>query len=231
MDVVPRHPELLEICPHGLGRESRRPAATATVAPGARFASLRPSGPRIRPWWTNSGGVAPSASNSRRCSAFIGAVVVAANDVRDAEVDVVDDRWRAGRSGSRPPAEQRETLSKRSPSGAPTSRWRSARSLCRTGPSSQAIPSHSRSRRIASSPPATLRAGSVSSIRSSIQSPQPPVRDRAQRVAEVERARRARRKTDSDRHASSVSSAPRWSPGAQQFSAKTASPPLPTQAS
>ena len=45
------------------------------------------------------------------------------------------------------------------------------RSLWRTGPSSQASPSHSRSRNSASSPPETLRAGSVSSIRSSDQPP------------------------------------------------------------
>src|SRR6185503_14224959 len=51
------------------------------------------------------------------------------------------------------------------------SRWRSRRSLWRTGPSSHASPSHSRSRSSSSSPPGTLRAGSVSSIRSSSQSP------------------------------------------------------------
>ena len=44
--------------------------------------------------------------------------------------------------------------------------WRSRRALWRTGPSSQATPSHSRSRSSSSSPPGTLRAGSVSSFRS-----------------------------------------------------------------
>jgi hypothetical protein len=47
----------------------------------------------------------------------------------------------------------------------------------------------------------------------------------------VKRARRARGKTDPDRHPASVRFCPRWSPGAQRFSAKTASPPLPTTAS
>src|SRR5919201_5688475 len=60
--------------------------------------------------------------------------------------------------------------SNRAPSRSPASRYRRCRSLWRTGPSSHSIPSHSRSRRIASSPPGTLRAGSVSSIRSRSQS-------------------------------------------------------------
>src|SRR5438046_10751981 len=47
----------------------------------------------------------------------------------------------------------------------------SCRSLWRRGPSSQVTPSHSRSLRIFSSPPGTLRAASVSSIRSRNQSP------------------------------------------------------------
>src|SRR6266545_1981281 len=38
----------------------------ATVAPGARFASFLPSSPRMSPWCRNSGGAAPSASNSLR---------------------------------------------------------------------------------------------------------------------------------------------------------------------
>src|SRR5581483_10109225 len=59
----------------------------------------------------------------------------------------------------------------RSGSFAAASRYRSRRELCRTGPSSQAIPSQRRSSRIASSPPGTLPAGSVSSIRSSIVPP------------------------------------------------------------
>src|SRR3954464_11970438 len=73
----------------------------ATVAPSARFESFFPSSPRISPWWTNSGGVAPSASNSRRWSASFGRwsfprgggrpVVVSADDVRDPEVHVVHD--------------------------------------------------------------------------------------------------------------------------------------------
>ena len=57
------------------------------------------------------------------------------------------------------------------------------------------------------------------------------IRHRAQRVAEVERAGGARGKTDPDSHPASVRFCPRWSPGAQLCSAKTASPPLPTTAS
>src|SRR5918992_808375 len=85
----------------------------ATVAPSARLDSFLPSGPRMRPWCTYSGGVVPRASCSRR--------------------------------------------------------WR--RSLWRFGPSSHSTLSQRRSSRIACSPPGTFRAGSVSSIRSSIQSP------------------------------------------------------------
>ena len=132
---------------------------------------------------------------------LVRAVVVATHDVGDAEVDVVDDRREVIRR--RPVlAQQREPVEPVA-ERRPSSRCRSARSLCRTGPSSQAIPSHSRSSRIASSPPGTLRA------RVGVVDPQqhpvaePPIRDGAQRVAEMERARGARREADS-RHRPSV---------------------------
>ena len=118
-----------------------------------------------------------------------------------------------------PSSRTRVVPSKRSPSCAAASSWRSRRSLCRTGPSSHSSPSHSRSRSSSSSPPGTLRAGSVSSIRSSSQSPNArlatalsafrrratpsgwersgrvsslPLRFEVDRVAHVERVRRVR---------------------------------------
>jgi 3-deoxy-7-phosphoheptulonate synthase len=42
-------------------RERSTPS-DATVAPSARFASFRPSGPRMSPWCTYSGGAVPSAA-------------------------------------------------------------------------------------------------------------------------------------------------------------------------
>ncbi len=69
-------------------------------------------------------------------------------------------------------------------------RYTAPRSLCRSGPSSKSTPSHARSSRIASSPPSTLRAGSVSSIRRT----STPSRPSAKR-----------------RFATAVSAFPRWS--------------------
>src|SRR5437588_8547568 len=76
-------------------------------------------------------------------------------------------RWYVGEPSSR----QSITPPNRCGNSAATSRWRATRSLARTGPSSPSTPSHWRSPRISSSPPGTFRAGSVSAIRSSIQSP------------------------------------------------------------
>src|SRR5436190_2386007 len=76
-------------------------------------------------------------------------------------------RWYVGLPSSR----QSMTPWNRCGRSTAASRWRSALLLARTGASSQSTPSHLRSRMIASSPPGTARAGSVSSIRSSIQSP------------------------------------------------------------
>src|SRR5438874_2816685 len=78
-------------------------------------------------------------------------------------------RWNVGEPSSR----HSITPSKRCGTAAAcaASMCRSARSLCRTGPSSQSTPSQRRSASTLSSPPGRLRAGSVSSIRSSSQSP------------------------------------------------------------
>ena len=87
--------------------------------------------------------------------------------VGDAEVDVVDDaRELVGRAAVL--AQELDALEALAAGRRPPRGSARARSLCRTGPSSQAIPSQTRSSRIASSPPATFRAGSVSSIRRSI---------------------------------------------------------------
>ena len=63
----------------------------ATVAPSARLESFLPSSPRISPWWTNSGGVAPERLEQPPVERLVRPVVVAADDVRDPEVDVVHD--------------------------------------------------------------------------------------------------------------------------------------------
>ena len=82
---------------------------------------------------------------------------------------------------------------------------RELRSLWRSGPSSIRTPSQARSAAIASSPPSTLRAGSVSSIRrisdTAARVREAPVRDSRQRVSDVQRPRRARREADANRHA------------------------------
>jgi hypothetical protein len=96
-------------------------------------------------------------------------MVIAANDVRDPEVDVVHDAREV--VGGRVVVAEESDASKRGPTRSAASRYRSGRSLCRTGPSSQSTPSQSRSSRIASSPPGTLRAGLVSSMRSRNQPP------------------------------------------------------------
>ena len=147
-------------------------------------------------------------ADERRLQLGVRAMVGAADDVRDLEVEVVDRATRADTSACR---RRRSSVvwpkrSAPSASGSPircaASRWRTKRSLWRSGPSSQPTPSHSRSATIASAPPSTLRAGSVSSIRSrkraAVLVGEAPVRDRAQRAAEMQRARRAGREAHAD---------------------------------
>ena len=100
-------------------------------------------------------------------------VVVAADDVRDPEVDVVDDareliRRRPVLAEQRDPRRTGRRLQR--VAAGRRDRAPGARSGG-SGPRPSATPSHSRSRRISSSPPGTLRAGSVSSIRSRKWSP------------------------------------------------------------
>ncbi len=160
---------------------------------------------------------------------LVGPVVVAAHDVRDAEVDVVDHRREVirGRAVLAQQGQAVEPVAQRSTG--------LAMAFCPLAlPDRPLVPRDPEPLEIAEDRLLAARdvARSVGVVDPQ-QHPvaQPAVSDRAQGIAEVERARRARRKTDSDRHASSVRFRPRWSPGAQRFSAKTADPPLPTQAS
>ena len=66
---------------------SRRSAIDAAPC---RFDSFAPSGPRIRPWWRYSGGSAPSALAIASWSGVVRKVILAADHVRDSEIDVVD---------------------------------------------------------------------------------------------------------------------------------------------
>ena len=168
-----------------------------------RFDSFFPSGPSTSPWWITSGSSPPSARAMPLLHGEVRAVIRAANHVRDAERRGRPRRTRAGTSPFRPsgaascrrgraaPSRPRRAPLHPSASARSTaSAYTSPRSLCRTGPSSKPTPSHARSARIASSPPSTLRAGSVSSIRSTTTPP-------------WESAKR--------RFATAVSAFPRWS--------------------
>ena len=117
----------------------------------------------------------------------VGAVVGAADDVRDLEVVVVDDaREVVGRRAVGPEQRRAAEADRAVGVGLPDARApprggaRRARSGG-TGPSFHGSPSHSRSSRIASTAPSTSRERSVSSIRSSSQSPR-------RRFATAERA-------------------------------------------
>ena len=137
MDVVARQFELLEVRAHGFCRVTRVPKRGDAPALRA-LRQLAPVGAEDQPvvhelrWGRSKRFEEPPVHR------FVGAMVVAADDVRDPEVDVVDNG--------------RELVRRRAVLAQP-------------------IPSHSRSARIAASPPSTFRAGSVSSMRRSIQSP------------------------------------------------------------
>ena len=169
----------------------------------ARFESFCPSSPRISPWWTNSGGVAPSASKSRRCSGLVRPVVVAADDVRDPEVDVVDDASRAGTSASRPRAASVIPLE----AVAPPSERRLRRLAVPVGALALAHrplvprdpePLEVGEDRLLPARDVARRIGVVDPQQQPARRRRAPVRDRAERVADVERARRARCEADFD---------------------------------
>ena len=160
---------------------------------------------------------------------LVGTVVVAADNVRDSEVDVVDHRREViGRRAVL--AQERhalEAVAERSP-GLAVPLGAVAlphRALVPVDPEPLEVPQDR-----------FLPALEISRGVRVVDPKQHPVAkaavcDGTQRVAEMERARRARREADSDRHPASVRFCPRWSPGAQRFSAKTADSPLPSTAS
>ena len=131
-----------------------------------------PSSPSSRPWWMYSGGSAPSARMSAGLQLRVRAVVGAADHVRDLEVEVVDGgrelvRRRAVGAQERRLAEAQRALGvglADQVRGLAVAHVR-ARSAA-PAPRPRRRPSHSRSATIASAPPSTLRAASVSSIRS-----------------------------------------------------------------
>ena len=194
MDVVLRDAELLEVAANRSPGDAGLAQATRRSRPAARFASFLPSSPRIRPWWTNSGGVGAERLEQPTVQLLVRPVVEAADDVRDPEVDVVDDAREVIRRGSvlaqqRDPVEAVAELRRRPRGSAPAARS--------GGPALRPTtsPSHSGRRMSSSSPPGTFRCGSVSSIRSSIQSPSPPVGDSAERVPDMQGTGRARCET------------------------------------
>ena len=173
VDVVPRQAELLEVGAHRLGRDSpasrsgerrsrRRRASTAS----------RPSSPEQR----GRGGCTPAARAERavqraRAARSFGAVVGAADHVRDPEVDVVDDarelvRRRAVVAQERRTAESKRASASGSPIGA-ASRCRSCALALAHRPFVPADPEPLEVVEDRLAPPSTFRAASVSSIRSS----------------------------------------------------------------
>ena len=204
MDVVPRQPELLEVRAHRLRRNPFVPQRLDGRArsPFRDLAAVRAENQAVVDELRRR---RPERLEQPPMERLVGAMVVAADDVRDAEVDVVDNRRELiGRRAVL--AHQRETVepvAERCPHVA-----MALRALALThGPLVPGKPEpfqipHDR----------LLPAGDVArgiGVVDPEQHPvaKPPVRDRAQRVADVKRARRARRKADSD-HRASVSGAP-----------------------
>ena len=77
---------------HGHRLDARIRARLAMDSAPVRFESPSPDAVVSRLWWPKAGGSAPSASNSAICTPRIGDMVVAADDMRDPELDVVDHR-------------------------------------------------------------------------------------------------------------------------------------------
>ena len=143
-----------------------------------RFDSFFPSGPRTRPWWITSGSSPPSARAMPLLHGQVRPVIGATNHVRDPEREVVDDGGELVRRGP-VRAQQRRPLAgdthgavvvalsaaaRERLLGGRRRRSRRARSGA-PAPRRMPTPSHASSPRIASSPPATVREASVSSMR------------------------------------------------------------------
>ena len=164
-----------------------RPRAAARRSPSARF-ELLPCSPRIRPWWINSVG-SPRGLGRPPVQLLVRAVVVAAHDVRDVEVDVVHHtRQVVGRRAVL--AHQRhavEALTERRPGLEVT--------LAPLALAHRAfVPIEPEPREVAQQ--LLLAAGHVASRVGVVDPQQQPVgerprRDRAERVADVERPGRA----------------------------------------
>ena len=169
MDVVLRQAELLEVAPHGL----RGDALLAQRRHGRALGPLRELLAVLaedQPVVDELRRARPERLEQPAVERLVRPVVVPADHVRDPEVDVVHDaRQVVGRRAVL--ADEGRAVETLAAAGHRPRGDGRRRSLCRTGPSSHSSPSHSRSRRSSSSPPATLRAGSVSSMRSSSQSP------------------------------------------------------------
>ena len=134
-------------------------------------------------------------------------MVVAADDVRDAEVDVVDDGRKLVRRRA-VLAQERHALEAVAERRADLAVPVGALAL----PHRPLVPRHPEPLEVGDDSVLSARdiacgIGVVDAQEHPVA--EPPVRDRAERVADVERARRARRKTDS-RHAPSVRVRPRW---------------------
>ncbi len=127
---------------------------------------------------------------------LVGAMVVAAHDVRDAEVDVVDDRREVicRRAVLAQQGEAVEPVAERRPHLAVPLRALALphRPVVPGDPEPLEIPQD----RLLAAGDVARGIGVVDPEEHPV--PKPPVRDRAERVAEMKRARRARRETDSD---------------------------------
>ncbi len=100
-----------------------------------RFESFLPSSPSTSPWWITSGSSPPSARAIARCTARFGRWSLPRIDMRDPELEVVDDRRELIRRASRRrgPASCRLAARRIEPSSSRSTAFpqRSARSVSR----------------------------------------------------------------------------------------------------
>ena len=175
VDVVLRKPELVEVRPDRLRREAFLAQLGDRGVP-VPLGELLPVGAEHEPVVDHLRELAADRAGDALVQLEIGAVIGASYDVRDPELEVVHDRGelirrRAVRAQKRRSAARvapRPRLAAAAPESSArpaASAYRLPRSLCRTGPSSKPTRSQERSSIIASSPPVTVRAGSVSSMR------------------------------------------------------------------
>ena len=196
LHVVPRQAELLEVGAHRLGRI----AGIAQRRDGRALGPLR----QLLAVVSDDEAVVDDVRRLRAERAvqigvqlLVRPVIGAANHVRDPEVDVVDDaREMKGRRAVARARAARPGRPARRPAACAASRWRSARSLCRTGPSSQATPSQREigDDRLLAARNVPRRVGVVDPQQQVVA--EAAVGDGAQRVADVERSGRAGREPD-----------------------------------